>query len=166
MSNCGRASSSRWGSRPPYTSRPRRPPPDAAHGHWDYGVGYFDHTRDAQLRPFMAAVSVADAAGAIASTARDLSVWASALYGGGVLTPASLAQMTTFLPGGLYGLGTDVAVFAGHRAVGHRGGLRGFEASMWYFPSQGVSIVLLSNQGNWLTDVPMTKLVAAVLGKR
>ena len=45
------------------------PPADAAHGHWDYGSGYADHTRDARVLPFMAAVSVADAAGAIASTA-------------------------------------------------------------------------------------------------
>jgi CubicO group peptidase (beta-lactamase class C family) len=82
-----------------------------------------------------------------------------------VLAPESLAQMTTMLSPGFYGLGTDVAVFAGHRAYGHRGGLRGFEASMWYFPDEGVSIVLLSNQGNWLTDVPMEKLVAAVLGR-
>jgi hypothetical protein len=37
---------------------------------------------------------------------------------------------------------------------------------MWYFPEAGVSIVLLSNQGNWLTDVPMARLAAAVLGKR
>jgi D-alanyl-D-alanine carboxypeptidase len=141
------------------------PPPDAAHGHWDYGVGYSDHTRDARLRPFTAAVTAADAAGAIASTARDLSVWAAALYGGEVLSPASLAEMTTMLAPGLYGLGTDVATFAGHRAYGHRGGLRGFEASMWYFPVDQVAIVLLSNQGNWLTDAPMSRLARAVLGK-
>ncbi len=141
------------------------PPADAAHGHWDYGSGYSDHTRDARLLPFDAALTVADAAGAIASTARDLSTWAAALYGGAVVAPESLAQMTKMLSPGFYGLGTDVAVFAGHRAFGHRGGLRGFEASMWYFPDEGVSIVLLSNQGNWLTDVPMEKLVAAVLGR-
>ena len=35
---------------------------------------------------------------------------------------------------------------------------------MWHFPRSGVSIVLLSNQGNWTTDVPMLKLVKAVLG--
>lgn len=141
------------------------PPADAAHGHWDYGTGYSDHTRDARLLPFVAALTVADAAGAIASTAGDLATWAAALYGGAVLAPESLAQMTTMLSPGFYGLGTDVAVFAGHRAYGHRGGLRGFEASMWYFPEEGVSIVLLSNQGNWLTDAPMEKLVAAVLGR-
>jgi D-alanyl-D-alanine carboxypeptidase len=141
------------------------PPPDAAHGYWDYGTGYSDHTRDSRLRPFEAALTVADAAGAIASTARDLSTWASKLYGGSVLASESLAQMTTMLEPGLYGLGADVAVFAGHRAYGHRGGLRGFESSMWYFPDKGVSIVLLSNQGNWLTDEPMEKLAAAVLGR-
>jgi D-alanyl-D-alanine carboxypeptidase len=142
-----------------------RPPADAAHGHWDYGTGYSDHTRDSRLRPFEAALTVAGAAGAIASTAKDLSTWAAALYGGRVLDPASLTQMTTMLSAGSYGLGTDVATFAGHRAYGHRGGLRGFEASMWYFPDEGVSLVLLSNQGNWLTDEPMEKIAAAVLGR-
>ena len=112
----------------------------------------------------MAAASVADAAGAIASTARDLAIWADALYGGKVLTGESLKQMTTFLRAGTYGLGTDVASFAGNRGVGHRGGLRGFESSMWHLPRSGVSIVLLSNQGNWTTDLPMLKLVKAVFG--
>ena len=36
---------------------------------------------------------------------------------------------------------------------------------MWYFPEDGVSVALLSNQGNWITDVPMEKLVRTVLGK-
>ena len=140
-----------------------KPAADAAHGHWNYG-GYIDHTGDATVVPFMAAVSVADAAGAIASTAEDLSIWADALYGGKVLSDESLDQMTTFLRAGTYGLGTDVAFFAGNRGYGHRGGLRGYESSMWYFPESGASVVLLSNQGNWLTDVPMEKLVKAVLG--
>ena len=95
---------------------------------------------------------------------RTSSIWADALYGGKVLSAESLEQMTTFLRPGLYGLGTDVALFAGNRAHGHRGGIRGYESSMWYFPESGVSVVLLSNQGNWITDVPMEKLVKAVLG--
>ena len=142
----------------------QKPRLDAAHGHWNYGTGYTDHTREARVIPFMAAATVADAAGAIASTARDLSVWADALYGGEVLSAESLAEMTTFLRPGYYGLGTDVAVFAGHRGHGHRGGIRGYESSMWYFPESGVTVVLLSNQGNWGTDQPMEKLVRAVLG--
>ena len=143
----------------------QRPRADAAHGHWAWGSGHLDHTRDADYIPFLAAVTVADAAGAMASTASDLARWSGALYGGEVLEPEMLEQMTTFLEPGLYGLGTDVAVFAGHVAYGHRGGIRGYESSMWYFPKSGVSIVLLSDQGNWVTDAPMERIVKAVLGE-
>lgn len=149
-----------------YYQPAEKPPLDAAHGSWRNLDGTRnDHTRDSRVIPFIGAVTAAGAAGAIASTARDLTVWASALYGGDVLTKRSLQEMTTILPMGLYGLGTDVAMFGGHRAYGHRGGLRGYEASMWYFPTSGVSVALLSNQGNWVTDAPMERIVKAVLGK-
>ena len=143
----------------------QKPRTDAAHGHWDWGAGYTDHTQDSVYVPFMAAASIADAAGAMASTAEDLSIWAAALYGGEVLSDEMLAEMTTFERPGFYGLGTYPANFAGHRGVGHRGGIRGYESAMFYFPADGVTIVLLSNQGNWDTDVPMNRLVKAVLGK-
>jgi D-alanyl-D-alanine carboxypeptidase len=144
----------------------QKPRADAAHGHWATpGGGYMDHTKDSPYVPFMAAASIADAAGAMASTARDLATWAAALYGGDVLGDEMLAQMTDFQRPGWYGLGADVGLFAGHRAYGHRGGIRGYESSMWYFPHSGVSVVLLSDQGNWLTDPVMDKLVEAVLGK-
>jgi D-alanyl-D-alanine carboxypeptidase len=149
-----------------------QPPASAAHGHWGNGSGFTDHTREDPMRSFTAAVTAAGAAGAVASTARDLSVWADALYGGRILDPSSLAALTDIQPEGTYGLGTDYAVFAGRRAYGHRGGLRGFEASMWHFPDEGISIVLLSNEGNWFLsparsiDIPMRGIVTAVLGKR
>ena len=143
----------------------QKPRTDAAHGHWDWGGGWTDHTKDAGYVPFMAAASIAGAAGAIASTAEDLSIWAAALYGGEVLSDEMLAEMTTFERPGFYGLGTYPANFAGHRGIGHRGGIRGYESAMFYFPADGVTIVLLSNQGNWDTDVPMNRLVKAVLGK-
>ena len=102
------------------------PPTDAAHGHWArLGGGHIDHTKDAEVIPFMAVVTAVRAAGAIASTAGDLAIWADALYGGDVLSRRSLRQMEAILPEGTYGLGTDVATFAGHQAYGHRGGLRG-----------------------------------------
>ena len=142
-------------------------PLDAAHGHWRLTTGgHIDHTRGARVIPFMAAASVASSAGAIASTATDLAIWSRALYGGEVLSRASIREMTTFLPEGTYGLGTDVATFAGRRAFGHRGGLRGYESSMWYFPREGISIALLSNQGNWITDAPFERIAKAVFRGR
>lgn len=142
----------------------QKPRTDAAHGHWDWGAGWTDHTQGSRYVPFMAAASIADAAGAMASTAQDLSIWASALYGGEVLSDEMLAEMLTFRRPGFYGLGTYPASFAGNRGVGHRGGIRGYESAMFYFPQEEVTIVLLSNQGNWGTDAPMNKLVRAVLG--
>ena len=74
-------------------------------------------------------------------------------------------EMTSFQAPGNYGLGAYPAVFAGNRGIGHRGGIRGYESAMFYFPDDGVSIALVSNQGNWGTDVPMERLVKAVLGE-
>ena len=141
-------------------------PADAAHGHWWYGGRFLDHTRDSEVVPFMAAASVANAAGAIVSTARDLAVWADALYDGEVLSRESRHEMLTFLPPDDYGLGARRGSFADHPAVGHRGGLRGFESALWYFPQDDVSIVLLSNQGLWLTDIPVSKIAKAVFRVR
>ena len=50
----------------------QKPRTDAAHGHWDWPGGHTDHTKASGYVPFMAAASIADAAGAMASTARDL----------------------------------------------------------------------------------------------
>ena len=36
---------------------------------------------------------------------------------------------------------------------------------MFFFPETDVSVVLVSNQGNWGVDVPLEKLVKAVLGE-
>jgi D-alanyl-D-alanine carboxypeptidase len=142
----------------------QKPRDDAAHGHWAWSGGHTDHTRDSRYVPFMAAASIADAAGAMASTARDLAEWSAALYGGEVLSDEMLEEMTTFLRPGNYGLGAYPAVYSGNLGIGHRGGIRGYESSMFYFPGSGVSVVLLSNQGNWAMDVPMSKLVKTVLG--
>ena len=68
-------------------------------------------------------------------------------------------------PGLLAGrLGAYPAVYSGNLGIGHRGGIRGYESSMFYFPRTGVSVVLLSNQGNWAMDEPMGRLVKTVLG--
>ena len=143
----------------------QKPRTDAAHGHWSWPGGHTDHTKASRYIPFMAAASIADGAGAMASTARDLSVWASALYGGEVLSEESLREMMTFLAPGNYGLGAYPRHYAGNRGIGHRGGIRGYESAMFFFPETDVSVVLVSNQGNWGVDVPLEKLVKAVLGE-
>jgi CubicO group peptidase (beta-lactamase class C family) len=107
----------------------------------------------------MAAATVAWTAGAMASTASDLARWAEALYTGRVVPPELLEQMLTFRPRDEYGLGTRTRTFAGHRAVGHLGGIRGYEHAMWHVPDLGATIVVLSNRGIYSTDRTVRMLV-------
>jgi D-alanyl-D-alanine carboxypeptidase len=138
-------------------------PRDAARGHlWGGGDLFYDQSGRSRVRPHLSASTVAWAAGAMASTASDLARWADALYGGEVVSAASLAEMLTFRPRDEYGLGTRTRDFLGHTAVGHLGGIRGYELAMWYFPEHDTSVVMLSNRGIYSTDRTMKLLVRAL----
>ncbi|MBA3307239.1 MAG: beta-lactamase family protein [Chloroflexi bacterium] len=142
----------------PDEATPRR----AAHGHLGYAGGFLDHTGRSRAIPHLSAVTVAWAAGSMASTPRDLSRWADALYGGEVLSAEATAEMMAYRPLDEYGLGMRTRVFLDRRAVGHLGGIRGFENAMWYFPGSGVTIVLSANRGIFNTDRTMRLLVRAL----
>ncbi len=79
------------------------------------------------------------AAGAMVSTASDLSKWAAALYGGQVLEAASLADMLA------NGLGVQSRTMSLGKAVGHEGVTPGFSALMFYLPERSVAVVILEN---------------------
>ncbi|CAN5664431.1 hypothetical protein BH23CHL7_BH23CHL7_14700 [soil metagenome] len=118
-------------------------------------------------RPTTSAATVAWAAGAVVASASDLATWADALYGGKLLAPASLAQMTDFsansYAGATYGLGTRTRFMSGRRAVGHTGSLRGFAAAMWHFPGEGITVVVLSNRGRVDVNPIADRLAAEAL---
>jgi len=138
-------------------------PRDAAHGHlWGGGDLFYDQIGKGRVIPNRSASTVAWAAGAMASSASDLARWADALYGGRVVSPESLAAMLTFRKADAYGLGTRTNTFAKHTAVGHLGGIRGYELAMWHFPDVGATIVVLTNRGIFSTDKTV-KLLAKAL---
>ena len=138
-------------------------PRNAAHGHlWGGGDLFHDQSGSGRVLPHRSASTVAWAAGAMASTASDLARWADALYGGEVVSPASLDAMLTFRRRDEYGLGTRTRTFQGHRAVGHLGGIRGYELAMWHFPEDSATIVVLTNRGLFSTDRTV-KLLARTL---
>lgn len=129
------------------------PPSDAAQGHL-LGSGTLREISDtSDFRPTRSAASVAWAAGAMASTAQDIATWGDALYGGELLEPESLAEMTDYLAsvyaGGAYGLGTRTRVLDDHRMFGHTGSLRGFMAVVWHFPDLDMTVAVLSNRGRF-----------------
>jgi D-alanyl-D-alanine carboxypeptidase len=138
-----------------------RTPANAAHGHlWGGKDVFYDWTGKSRRLPTMSVATLAGSAGAMYSNAADLATWMIALYGSDtIVRPDLLDQMLTFRKRDQYGLGTRTRVFDGRRAVGHGGSLRGYENQVWYFPEEGVSIVLLSNRGLYLPDRTVRQLM-------
>jgi CubicO group peptidase (beta-lactamase class C family) len=89
-------------------------------------------------------MSVPTGAGALYTTTGDLLRWERALFGGALLTPASLAKMTTPHAGN-YGYGLFIGQYDGLSQISHGGSINGFLSSMSYFPELDVVVVVLSN---------------------
>ena len=97
-------------------------------------------------------LSVPWSAGAIYSTSEDLLRWERGLFGGHLLTAASLRQMTT--PGlGGYGMGVFVETVDGLKVIEHGGAIEGFHSFLIYVPQRRLTVVVLSS-ANWPALVP------------
>ena len=83
-------------------------------------------------------------AGSIYSTANDLLRWERGLFGGKVLSAASLKTMTT--PGKVsHGFGVGVTTEDGMKLVEHNGAIEGFVAHLAYLPEPRIAVIVLSN---------------------
>ena len=89
-------------------------------------------------------MSIPHAAGALYSTTGDLLRWQQGLFGGRVLSPASLQKMTTPFMND-YAYGVTVRTVNGRRVIVHGGGIQGFNTSLSYHPDTQVTVVVLSN---------------------
>jgi CubicO group peptidase (beta-lactamase class C family) len=82
--------------------------------------------------------------GSLFSTVEDLHRWNLALFGGKLLSPASLKKMTTAVLKG-YGYGIAVSEENGRKRFGHDGGIEGFNSTLLYYPDSRMTVVVLSN---------------------
>ncbi|HTK37178.1 MAG TPA: serine hydrolase domain-containing protein [Pyrinomonadaceae bacterium] len=114
-------------------------------------VGYLRYA----LGPLRPAPATGDgwlfAAGELAMTTEDLAKWDISMMNRTLLKPASykLLETEVQLTNGLgthYGLGVDVRMQNGHRAVSHGGEVSGFTAENTVFPDDRAAIVVLTNQ--------------------
>jgi CubicO group peptidase (beta-lactamase class C family) len=99
-------------------------------------------------------MSVPTGGGGLYSTSRDLQRWVKGLFGGQLLTPPSLARMTTPHIGG-YGYGFFLREQDGVQRVSHGGSIHGFLSMLTYYRQTDVLIVVLSNTtaGDWLNEI-------------
>jgi CubicO group peptidase (beta-lactamase class C family) len=88
-------------------------------------------------------MSIPHAAGGLYSTTEDLLRWQRGLYGGKLLSAASLNRMITPFKDN-YALGLGVST--GKRKVySHGGGIEGFNTHLAYYPDTQVTVVALAN---------------------
>ncbi|HEV2146162.1 MAG TPA: serine hydrolase [Longimicrobiaceae bacterium] len=108
--------------------------------------------------------------GVLCSTAGDLVTWMQALHGGGVLSPASYAEMTT--PATLgdgtrtrYAMGLEARTDVhGLEYFGHSGELPGYAArANWYPAARMAVVVVMNNSGDASPSAMAQDLAAAVL---
>ncbi len=145
-----------------------------------YGVGGEDVPAmargytDADGRPGPARLihmSVPHAAGALVGTVGDLARWAHALHHGRVVSPELYRAMTSPapLPGGRthpYGFGLGLAEVRSQPAIGHGGGIFGFNTESAYIPSQDMFVAVFANSDGPATPpgVVVHRIAALAMG--
>ena len=102
-------------------------------------------------------------AGALYSTTSDLLKWEQGLFGGKVLTPASLTKMTTPFKEN-YAMGLLVTNNDGHKLIAHGGGIEGFNTSLDYYPDDKIIVIVLGNLNGGAPDQIASSLGKVALG--
>jgi len=102
-------------------------------------------------------MSIPHAAGALYSTTEDLLRWEQGLFGGKVVSPASLAKMTTPFKGD-YALGVVVRTAGGRKVIQHGGGIDGFNTFLAYYPDDKLTVAVLANLNGQTPNQIATKL--------
>lgn len=100
--------------------------------------------------PMIAEYSQAHAAGALLSTGSDMTHWYSELFGGNVLSAASMRQLLEFESTTLYGLGVATQYFtvtpeAPFVVLTHTGGMVGYNSIAFFDPKTKISAFFVSN---------------------
>ncbi|HEV2380415.1 MAG TPA: serine hydrolase [Terriglobia bacterium] len=89
-------------------------------------------------------MTVPFSAGGLYSTTGDLLRWEQGLFGGKLLSPASLKEMTTPFKHD-YAFGLVVHKVNGHELIDHGGGIEGFNTMLAYYPDDKLTVVVLAN---------------------
>ena len=133
------------------------PEGDLSHGYEDQDIAdrgtVGDVSDGTRYVPYTSMATVAYTAGGIAASALSVARFAHGLFGGELLRPASLAEMTRFdCRGHDYGLGVmrvdtrGPTSFVGNHVVwGHNGATIGYRSIMWYAPRERIAVAVLVN---------------------
>jgi len=103
-------------------------------------------------------------AGALYSTNEDLLRWEQGLFGGKLLSAASLAKMTTPFKSD-YAFGLGVHTVKGRKVIDHNGGIEGFNTDLAYYPEEKLTVAVLANLNGPAPEQIATSLAALAHGE-
>jgi CubicO group peptidase (beta-lactamase class C family) len=109
-------------------------------------------------------MTIPHAAGALYSTTEDLLKWELGLFGGKLLSAASLVTMTTPFKND-YACGLVVQTKDGRKAIQHGGGIEGFNTELTYYPDDKLTLVVLANVNGNAPGEISAKLAAIAHGE-
>lgn len=109
-------------------------------------------------------MSVPHGAGALYSTTEDLLRWEQGLFGGKLLSAASLTKMTAPFKGN-YAFGLQVNTVNGRKVFEHGGGIEGFNTHLAYFPEAKVTVAVLGNLNGQAPQQIATRVAALAHGE-
>ena len=127
--------------------------PRRASGYWPGSNGIENADRSFDTR-------IGFSAGSLYSTTEDLFRWEEALFGGRMLSPASLRKMTTPFKSD-YACGLYAKRVNSHLMIEHDGNNIGFNSDMAYYPEERIAAVVLANLNGTVTG-EMSRALAAV----
>jgi CubicO group peptidase (beta-lactamase class C family) len=110
-------------------------------------------------------MSIPLSAGALYSTTHDLLLWEQGLFGGKLLSPASLQKMTTPFKDD-YACGLMVHTVDGHKKIEHGGGIEGFNTELAYYPDDKLTMIVLANLNGGAPGDIAAKLGSIVHGEK
>ena len=108
-------------------------------------------------------MSIPGGAGAVVSTPADLDRFLEALFGGKLVSAASLEQMKTIRDG--YGRGLMVIPFGSKRGYGHGGAIDEFQSMTSYFPDDKLAVAVCTNARNSNMNDAMIGVLSIYFGK-
>ena len=109
-------------------------------------------------------ISGALSAGGLYSTTEDMFRWVDGLFGGKLLTPASLRKMTTPVKHD-YACGLYVHQVNGRQVIDYDGNNIGFNAEMAYYPEEKLAVIVLANLNGYVSGRINTALAAVMHGE-
>lgn len=109
-------------------------------------------------------MTVPFSAGELYSTTGDLLRWQQGLFGGKIVSPASLKKMTTPFKKN-YGFGLEIQTIQGHERISHGGGINGFNTFEAWYPQEKLSIIVLSNVNGVAPEEISGRLASVIHGE-